>query len=66
MGGQILLSNWLILRETYIPWVCAPGYGGPWPWGLGILSKVNPPKWALGFSKKVPKCPLLDSALGRL
>ena len=51
------MSNWLILRETYIPWVCAPGYGGPWPWGLGILSKVNPTKWALGFPKKVTKFP---------
>ena len=56
MGGQILLPNLLILRNSYITWCCGPGYGGPWPWELRILSKVNPTKRALGFFEN-PKIP---------
>ena len=56
MGGQILLPNLLILRNSYITWCCAPGYGGPCPWELRILSKVNPTKRALGFFEN-PKIP---------
>ena len=42
VGGQILLPDALVLIRVYILGVCRPGYGGPWPWGLGICRKPAP------------------------
>ena len=46
VGGPILLRNGLISRRVYIVGVWAPGYGPPWPWGLGIWQKATTGSWA--------------------
>ena len=45
-GGQKLLPNRLILRNSYITWCCGGRYGVPWPWGLGIWRKATTGSWA--------------------
>ena len=54
-GGQILLPDALVLIRVYILGVCGPGYGGPWPWGLGICRKPTPPKVGPGPSSSSKK-----------
>ena len=52
MGGQMLLPNWLILKESYITWCCALRYAHPWPWGSCICRNVMMAKWPPSFRKK--------------
>ena len=51
-GGQMLLSDGLVLMAVYIVGVCGPRYAHPWPWGSCFCQKVRPAKWPPSFQKK--------------